>query len=91
MSDGKIYIGKIRTVTNKFGKTETKIALGPEDLKKLTDNTNEKGWVNVVIKEGKNGDPYGSIDTWKPNGAGTAAAASEAPAGGDAPEDDLPF
>lgn len=88
MSDGKIYIGKIRTVTNKFGKTETKIALGPEDLTKLTSNANEKGWVNIVIKEGKSGDPYGSIDTWTPK---ANSAGSDAPSSDGAPEEELPF
>jgi hypothetical protein len=69
----KIYVGKLSQRVNKFGENEVKIGYTREHLQTLLDNVNENGWVNVVQKLGKNGEPYQQIDTWKPK----AAAASD--------------
>jgi hypothetical protein len=83
MSD-KIFIGKVEKKETKFGEM-IKISLGAADIQKLSENLNEKGWINLVMKNGKNGNSYIEVDTWKP----TVAKAPE-PAGFDG-QDELPF
>lgn len=75
----KIYVGKLNQRVNKFGENEVKIGYTREHLQTLLDNLSESGWVNVVQKLGKNGEPYQQIDTWKPKAVATTA------------EDELPF
>jgi hypothetical protein len=77
----KIYVGKLSQRVNKFGDNEIKIGYTKEHLQALLDNVSESGWVNVVQKLGKNGEPYQQIDTWKPSN--TAPATVE--------QDSLPF
>jgi DNA-binding MarR family transcriptional regulator len=54
----KIYVGRTTEATNKFGELETRIGFTADDIKKLTDNLNEKGWVNVTLRKSKEGKPY---------------------------------
>lgn len=54
----KVYVGRATEATNKFGETETRIGFTADDIKKLTDNLNEKGWVNATLKKSKEGKPY---------------------------------
>ena len=72
----KIYVGKLSQRVNKFGDSEIKIGYTKEHLQSLLDNLSDSGWVNVVQKLGKNGEPYQQIDTWKPTNA-TASVAKE--------------
>lgn len=45
---------------------KAKISLKREELiKELQERTEE--WINLDVKEGKGGDWYAQIDTWKPN------------------------
>ena len=66
------YLGKCNTITTAFG-TMRKISFGPKDLQKLNDfATENKGWVNVLVKMKKShnageSDFYVELDTWKPN------------------------
>jgi len=83
MSD-KIFIGSVKKKETKFGEM-TNIWLSAADIQKLSENLNEKGGINLVMKNGKNGNSYIEVDTWKP----TAAKAPE-PAGFDG-QDELPF
>lgn len=83
MSD-KIFIGKVEKKETKFGEM-IKISLGAADIKKLSENLNEKGWINLVMKNGKNGNSYIEVDNWKPT-----APKSPEPIGFDG-QDDLPF
>lgn len=69
----KIYVGKLSQRVNKFGDNEIKIGYTKEHLQSLLDNVSESGWVNVVQKLGKNGEPYQQIDTWKPSNAPTTS------------------
>jgi hypothetical protein len=91
MSD-KIFIGKAEKKQTQYGEI-TKVGLTTADLDKLRDNLSEKGWVNFVIKEGKNGNPYLQIDNWKPSGAPAQQTQQEAAPrrGNFAGQDDLPF
>jgi hypothetical protein len=91
MSD-KIFIGKAEKKQTQYGEF-TKVGLTKEDLVKLEENLSDKGWVNFVIKDGKNGKPYVQIDNWKPSGSG-AAPVEQKPAAAPsrfAGQDDLPF
>jgi hypothetical protein len=71
----------------------TKISLNTADLDKIKENMNEKGWINIVMKEGKNGNPYLQVDNWKPSGAPAQQTQQEAAPrrGNFAGQDDLPF
>ena len=91
MSD-KIFIGKVEKKQTQYGEL-TKISLNTADLDKIKENMNEKGWINIVMKEGKNGNPYLQIDNWKPSGAPAQQTQQEAAPrrGNFAGQDDLPF
>lgn len=58
----KQFVGRVKTIKTQYGDL-VKISLSPEDLKKA----NEKGWLNLVMKKGKNGEGYLTIDTWTPD------------------------
>ena len=91
MSD-KIFVGKVEKKQTQYGEL-TKISLNTTDLDKIKENMNEKGWVNIVMKDGKNGNPYLQIDNWKPSGSG-AAPVEQKPAAAPsrfAGQDYLPF
>jgi hypothetical protein len=62
----KIYVGRTTEATNKFGELETRIGFTADDIKKLTDNLNEKGWVNVTLRKSKEGKPYLQVFTSAP-------------------------
>lgn len=66
MSD-KIFVGKGEKKQTRYGDL-IKFGFTEKDLATLKEHLSDKGWVNVVIKEGKNGQPYAQIDTWKPSG-----------------------
>lgn len=79
----KILVGRVEIKQTKFGDL-TKVSFGPQDMQKLQDQaSSNKGWVNLVLKQGKSGGYYLEVDTWKPKGA-TAGA-------GVAAQDDFPF
>tara|TARA_R110002050_G_scaffold38740_2_gene95392 strand:+ start:2568 stop:2831 length:264 start_codon:yes stop_codon:yes gene_type:complete len=87
MSD-KIYVGKAKGITTKFGQI-TKLSFGPNDFEKLNAEKNAAGWVNLEILTGRDGNPYAQIDNFKPTAQGGEAKA--APVNQAAPSDDLPF
>jgi len=92
MSQEKVYCGKVKEITTKFGKI-TKISYGPDDKAKLLEYWGENGWINLDVMEGRNGEPYMQIDTFKSNGQGGGAknAPKAVPVNQQAPSDDLPF
>lgn len=70
MSD-KIYVGSGKVVKTNFGEL-TKLSFSEEDLQKMKMNLNERGYVNLVLKQKQNpveGKPthYMEVDNWKPN------------------------
>lgn len=88
MSD-KIFVGKGEKKQTQYGDL-IKFGFTEKDLATMKEHLSEKGWVNVVIKEGKNGQPYAQIDTWKPSGA--AATQQMPPASTSfSGQDDIPF
>ena len=92
MSD-KVFVGKGEKKQTKYGDL-VKFGFTEKDLDTMKQHMSEKGWVNIVIKDGKNGQPYAEIDTWKPSGAAPQAAYSK-PTGSSsalfAGQDDAPF
>ena len=76
----KILVGRVEIKQTKFGDL-TKVSFGPQDMQKLQEQADSnKGWVNLVMKQGKSGGYYLEVDTWKPK----AAAAGQS-------NDDFPF
>jgi len=74
MSD-TIYCGSgkaIKGETKDGGKYQfLKLGFGPKDLKILQENTNSKGWVNVIVGKRKQESEHGQthylkIDTFEP-------------------------
>ena len=53
----KVFVGKTTVVNTKFGQI-VKVALGPKDFEVLTNNKNDKGWVNLEIKDKRDGGKY---------------------------------
>ena len=86
----KIYVGKTKSVTTKFGAI-TKVSFGPSDFEKLNDAKNAAGWVNLEMLTGRDGTPYLQIDNFKPTAQGGGGSAPSAPVNQAAPSDDLPF
>ena len=56
MSD-KVFVGKTNVVTTKYGEI-VKVALGPQDFEVLSNAKNDKGWVNLEIKDKRDGGKY---------------------------------
>ena len=81
MANDKVFVGKTSVITTKFGEI-VKVALGPQDFEVLLNAKNEKGWVNLEIKDKRDGGKYIQLqgeDTGKPK----AAAVNDT--------DDMPF
>lgn len=57
MANDKVFVGKTTVVDTKFGQI-VKVALGPQDFEVLTNAKNEKGWVNLEIKDKRDGGKY---------------------------------
>tara|TARA_R100000406_G_scaffold94065_1_gene85154 strand:- start:187 stop:426 length:240 start_codon:yes stop_codon:yes gene_type:complete len=53
----KVFVGKTTVVNTKYGQI-VKVALGPQDFEVLTNNKNDKGWVNLEIKDKRDGGKY---------------------------------
>jgi hypothetical protein len=53
----------------------------------LNANKDEKGWVNIDLKQSQNGKFYAEQNTWKPSNDAPVAAKNNA----EADDDDLPF
>lgn len=53
----KVFVGKTNVVTTKYGQI-VKIALGPQDFEVLQNSKNDKGWVNLEMKDKRDGGKY---------------------------------
>jgi len=85
----KIYVGNGKEVETKFGPM-LKLSFNKDDLKKLQDNLNEKGYVNLNVNKRKEESEFGSthymvVDNWKPEKKPETKDESGIT------EDDLPF
>jgi hypothetical protein len=81
MANDKVFVGKTNVVTTKFGEI-VKVAFGPQDFEVLMNAKNEKGWVNLEMKDKRDGGKYFQLQgefTGKPK----AAAVNDT--------DDMPF
>jgi len=56
MSD-KVFVGKTTVVNTQYGQI-VKIALGPQDFEVLQNSKNPKGWVNLEMKDKRDGGKY---------------------------------
>jgi hypothetical protein len=89
MADNTIYFNSLRGRKTQFG---TKLSINVEKfIEELKANQNEKGYVNIELKERREADKYGNttyavLDTWKPNKNATTA-----PSAAPVAEDSLPF
>ena len=54
MANDKVFGGKTSVISTKFGEI-VKVALGPQDFEVLLNAKNEKGWVNLEIKDKRDG------------------------------------
>jgi hypothetical protein len=79
MSD-KVFVGKTSVVNTKYGQI-VKVALGPQDFEVLSNSKNEKGWVNLEMKDKRDGGKYLQLQQAMPQKA--AAAVNDT--------DDMPF
>ena len=57
MANDKVFVGKTSVINTKFGEI-VKVALGPQDFEVLLNAKNEKGWVNLEIKDKCDGGKY---------------------------------
>ena len=57
MANDKVFVGKTSVVNTKFGQI-VKVALGPQDFEVLQNSKNDKGWVNLEIKDKRDGGKY---------------------------------
>lgn len=57
MANDKVFVGKTNVVTTKYGQI-VKVALGPQDFEVLQNAKNEKGWVNLEMKDKRDGGKY---------------------------------
>jgi hypothetical protein len=67
----KTFVGKTTVVDTKYGQI-VKVALGPQDFEVLTNSKNDKGWVNLEIKDKRDGGKYIQLQgeyTGKPKAA----------------------
>ena len=81
MANDKVFVGKTNVVSTKYGEI-VKVAFGPQDFEVLMNAKNEKGWVNLEMKDKRDGGKYFQLQgefTGKPK----AAAVNDT--------DDMPF
>ena len=83
MSQDTIFCGSGKAIQTQYGEL-LKLSIGPKDLETITQNVNEKWWINLVVKKRKEVGKYGEthsicVDTWKPEKQDQVA---EAPADG---------
>lgn len=81
MANDKVFVGKTNVVTTKYGEI-VKVALGPQDFEILTNSKNDKGWVNLEIKDKRDGGKYIQLQGEYTGGAKPSAVNDT---------DDLPF
>jgi len=53
----KVFVGKTTVVNTQYGQI-VKIALGPQDFEVLLNAKNQKGWVNLEMKDKRDGGKY---------------------------------
>ena len=86
MANDKTFVAKTSVIETKFGQI-VKIALGPQDFEVLLNAKNEKGWVNLEMKDKRDGGKYLQLQgEYTPKGGGSTQRAQPVN-----DSDDLPF
>ena len=65
----KIFVGRVTAeeMNGSYGPwIKTKISFNVEDMTKLQEHMNDKGFVNLNFNRSKKGSEYIEIDTWQP-------------------------
>ena len=57
MANDKVFVGKTNVVNTKYGEI-VKVAFGPQDFEVLMNAKNEKCWVNLEMKDKRDGGKY---------------------------------
>jgi hypothetical protein len=87
MSQDRIFLNGIKKLKGlQYNAVSMSIKVD-EFIEELKANQNDRGYVNILIKERKQADKFGNdrfaeVDTWKPNAAAQT---------GNSKTDDLPF
>lgn len=84
----KLFVGNAKYRELSFGRI-TALGFSKDDLEKLTNNLNTNGWVNVDIKESREGAPYMEINTYGQEGTTSTKETKKVDNAEDG--DDLPF
>jgi hypothetical protein len=66
----KTYYGSVKEIETQYGKM-MKLSFSEDDLTRMSNDVNEKGYINLNMSERKEVSQYGhthsiSLDTWKP-------------------------
>ena len=85
MANDKTFVAKTSVVNTQYGQI-VKIALGPQDFEVLQNAKNEKGWVNLEMKDKRDGGKYIQLQ-----GEYKGGGKSSAPQAAVNDSDDLPF
>lgn len=65
--DNKVFFGKVDKKQTQYGEL-IKLGFSKDDLIKMQQNLNEKGWINIVLKTNKDGKSYMEKDDYQPKG-----------------------
>tara|TARA_R110002020_G_scaffold175493_1_gene367407 strand:- start:21523 stop:21813 length:291 start_codon:yes stop_codon:yes gene_type:complete len=93
----KVYFGNAKEVNFLAGGSLIRISFNLEDLRKMKENLNEAGYINLNCQERLTPSQYGHthsvvLDTWKPQTQGTPSFQQPAmPSTTPEPSEDLPF
>lgn len=63
--DNKVFFGKVDKKQTQYGEL-IKLGFSKDDLIKMQQNLNEKGWINIVVKTNKDGKSYMEKDDYQP-------------------------
>lgn len=77
----KVFVGKTSVVNTKYGQI-VKVALGPQDFEVLMNSKNDRGWVNLEMKDKRDGGKYLQLQQAMPQQQAAAAVNDT---------DDMPF
>lgn len=80
MKQDKEFIGSAKIVQFQNGGQLTKLSFKKEDLEKMIQIANENnGWFNADLSVSSNGNPYMTVNRWKPTGQAQSQNYHQAP------------
>jgi hypothetical protein len=57
----KVFVGNVKTVKTQYGEI-IKLGINTTDIKKMQDNLDQRGWVNLEILTKRDGGKYMVVD-----------------------------